>query len=156
MDYKGKSPLKKVTTVEESYSMGMDIAVTLYGHTVPCYNAERTLCDIFRADIEMQEKQFAVKKYLNGKKNPPRLMEYAKLLHVEKNQTIYGGTAVIHMSRQLKALIRNKSQGDNAKATTLIRHFVMERLLERISFSEYSDKLILKGGLLNCLYGGTG
>jgi len=55
---------------------------------------------------------------------------------------------VIHTSRQLKALIRNKSQGDNAKATTLIRNFVMERLLERISLSEYSDKLILKGGLL--------
>lgn len=55
---------------------------------------------------------------------------------------------MIHTSRQLKALIRNKSQGDNAKATTLIRNFVMERLLERISLSQYSDKLILKGGLL--------
>lgn len=55
---------------------------------------------------------------------------------------------MIHTSRQLKALIRNKSQGDNAKATTLIRNFVMERLLERISLSAYSDKLILKGGLL--------
>ena len=55
---------------------------------------------------------------------------------------------MIHTSRQLKALIRNKSQGDNAKATTLIRNFVMERLLERISLSVYSDKLILKGGLL--------
>ena len=55
---------------------------------------------------------------------------------------------MIHTSRQLKALIRNKSHGDNAKATTLIRNFVMERLLERISLSKYSDKLILKGGLL--------
>ncbi len=55
---------------------------------------------------------------------------------------------MIHTSRQLKALVRNKSHGDNAKATTLIRNFVMERFLERISFSKYSDKLILKGGLL--------
>lgn len=55
---------------------------------------------------------------------------------------------MIHTSRQLKALIRNKSQGDNAKATTLIRNFVMERILERIALSEYSEKLILKGGLL--------
>lgn len=84
VDYKGESPLKKVTTVEEYYPMGIDVAVTPYGHTVPCYNAERTLCDIFRTDIEMQEKQFAVKEYLNGKKNLPRLMEYANLLHVEK------------------------------------------------------------------------
>ena len=84
VDYRGKSPLKKVTVVEERYSLGMDTAVTPYGHTVPCYNAERTLCDIFRTDIEMQEKQFAVKEYLNGKKNLPRLMEYARMLHVDK------------------------------------------------------------------------
>ncbi len=55
---------------------------------------------------------------------------------------------MIRTSRQLKALVRNKSHGDNAKATTLIRNFVMERFLERISLSKYSDKLILKGGLL--------
>ena len=84
VDYRGKSSLKKVTVVEERYSLGMDTAATPYGHTVPCYNAERTLCDIFRTDIEMQEKQFAVKEYLNGKKNLPRLMEYARMLHVDK------------------------------------------------------------------------
>lgn len=55
---------------------------------------------------------------------------------------------MIHTSRQLKALVRNKSKGNSAKAMTLIRNFVMERLLERISLSNYSDKLILKGGLL--------
>lgn len=84
VDYKGQTLLKKITAVEEYYSMGMDIAVTPYGHTVPCYNAEKTLCDIFRTDTEVQEKQFAVKEYLNGKKNLPRLMEYAQKLHVEK------------------------------------------------------------------------
>ncbi len=55
---------------------------------------------------------------------------------------------MIHTSTQLKALVRNKSHGDNAKAMTLIRNFVMERFLERMSLSKYSDKLILKGGLL--------
>lgn len=55
---------------------------------------------------------------------------------------------MIHTSTQLKALVRNKSNGDNAKATTLIRNFVMERFLERVSLSKYRDKLILKGGML--------
>lgn len=55
---------------------------------------------------------------------------------------------MIHTSTQLKALVRNKSHGDNAKAMTLIRNFVMERFLERISLSKYSGNLILKGGLL--------
>lgn len=84
VNYRGMSPLKKVTAVEERYSLGVGSATTPYGHTVPCYNAERTLCDIFRTDTEMQDKQFAVKEYLSGKKNLPRLMEYAKMLHVEK------------------------------------------------------------------------
>lgn len=55
---------------------------------------------------------------------------------------------MIHTSTQLKALVRNKSHGDNAKAMTLIRNFIMERFLERISLSKYSGNLILKGGLL--------
>lgn len=84
VDYQGMSPLKKVTAVDERYLLGLGTAATPYGHTVPCYNAERTLCDIFRTDTEMQEKQFAVKEYLKGKKNLPRLIEYAKMLHVEK------------------------------------------------------------------------
>ena len=84
VDYMGQSPLKKVTAVAERYFLGMDTAMTPYGHTVPCYNAERTLCDIFRTDAEMQERQFAVKEYLKGKKNLPRLMEYARMLQVEK------------------------------------------------------------------------
>lgn len=55
---------------------------------------------------------------------------------------------MIHTSTQLKALVRNKSHGDNAKAMTLIRNFIMERFLERMSLSKYSGNLILKGGLL--------
>lgn len=55
---------------------------------------------------------------------------------------------MIHTSTQLKALIRNESHGDNAKAMTLIRNYVMERFLERMSLSKYRDSLILKGGLL--------
>ena len=55
---------------------------------------------------------------------------------------------MIHTSRQLKALVRNKTHGDNAKAMTLIRNFVMERFLERMSLSDYHNNFILKGGLL--------
>lgn len=55
---------------------------------------------------------------------------------------------MIHTSRQLKALVRNRSGGDSAKAQTIIRNYIMERLLERISLSKYRDRLILKGGML--------
>ncbi|MDR1068597.1 MAG: nucleotidyl transferase AbiEii/AbiGii toxin family protein [Clostridiales Family XIII bacterium] len=55
---------------------------------------------------------------------------------------------MIHTSRQLKALVRNISQGDSARAQIIIRNYVMERFLERLSLSQYRDNLILKGGVL--------
>ncbi|MDR1539758.1 MAG: nucleotidyl transferase AbiEii/AbiGii toxin family protein [Clostridiales bacterium] len=55
---------------------------------------------------------------------------------------------MIHTSRQLKALVRNMSGGDSARAQIIIRSYVMERFLERLSLSKYRDNLILKGGTL--------
>lgn len=55
---------------------------------------------------------------------------------------------MIKTAMQLKALTRNRSEGDSFKAQVLIRNFMMERLLERIALSSYKDNFILKGGLL--------
>lgn len=55
---------------------------------------------------------------------------------------------MIHTSRQLKALVRNMSKGDSAKAQIIIRNYIMERFLERLSLSPYRNNLILKGGTL--------
>lgn len=49
---------------------------------------------------------------------------------------------------QLKAKVRNLSKGNSIRAQTLIRNFIMERFLERISLSKYKDNFILKGGML--------
>ena len=51
-------------------------------------------------------------------------------------------------ARQLKDLIRNLSREKSADAQILMRNYMMERFLERISLSEYRDKFILKGGML--------
>lgn len=55
---------------------------------------------------------------------------------------------MIKTSVQLKAKIRNLASGDSAKSQTLLRTFIMERFLERISLSAYRDNFILKGGML--------
>jgi len=55
---------------------------------------------------------------------------------------------MIHTSRQLKAIVRNISKGNSAKAQIIIRNYVMERFLERLSLSQYRNNLILKGGTL--------
>jgi len=49
---------------------------------------------------------------------------------------------------QLKALIRNLAKQKNAGAQILLRNYMLERLLERISLSEYKNNFILKGGML--------
>lgn len=55
---------------------------------------------------------------------------------------------MIKTAKQLKDLIRNLSKEKSADAQLLMRNYMMERFLERISLSEYKDKFILKGGML--------
>lgn len=55
---------------------------------------------------------------------------------------------MIKTARQLKDLIRNLSKENAADAQILMRNYMMERFLERISLLAYRDKLILKGGML--------
>ena len=55
---------------------------------------------------------------------------------------------MIKTARQLKYLIRNLSKDKSADAQILMRNYMMERFLERISLSEYRDKFILKRGML--------
>lgn len=55
---------------------------------------------------------------------------------------------MIKTSRQLKDKIRKLAKEKSADAQILMRTYMMERLLERISISEYKKNFILKGGLL--------
>ena len=55
---------------------------------------------------------------------------------------------MIHNSTQLKAIVRNKANGDSDKSLVIIRKFVMERFLERLSVSKYKNMFIIKGGML--------
>lgn len=53
----------------------------------------------------------------------------------------------LFMERTICDLIRNLSKEKSADAQILMRNYMMERFLERISLSEYKDKFILKGGM---------
>ena len=55
---------------------------------------------------------------------------------------------MITTARQLKDLIRNLSKKKSADPQILMRNYMMERFLKRISLSEYKDKFILKDGML--------
>jgi predicted nucleotidyltransferase component of viral defense system len=49
---------------------------------------------------------------------------------------------------QLKALIRNLARGKSLPAEVVLRIYMLERFLERLSLSKFKHRLILKGGLL--------
>ena len=55
---------------------------------------------------------------------------------------------MIKSSTAVKARIKNKADGDSDKSQIMLRIYLMERLLERISKSKYRDNFVLKGGLL--------
>lgn len=79
--------IKVFTVKKELLDIGKEIVKTSYGHDIPLYNRERTICDLIRSRnrFEIQDFQTALKTYVMGKnKNLNRLMEYAKLFHVDK------------------------------------------------------------------------
>ena len=49
---------------------------------------------------------------------------------------------------QLKAIIRNLAKSKNISAQIVMQNYMLERLLERISISQYKSNFILKGGFL--------
>lgn len=55
---------------------------------------------------------------------------------------------MIRTSRQLKDKIRNLAVSKSGNAQLLMRTYMTERFLERLSLSTYKDKIILKGGTL--------
>lgn len=55
---------------------------------------------------------------------------------------------MIKNAMQLKAIIKNLAKQKNISAQLIMQNYMLERLLERISISQYRDKFILKGGFL--------
>lgn len=53
-------------------------------------------------------------------------------------------------SESIKAKIRNLANEKKVDSQVLLRSYLLERVLERISCSKYKDNFVLKGGLLIC------
>jgi len=84
--------IKIYTVKRELLDVGRTIVENSYGHMVPMYDLDRTICDIIRSrsNIEIQDFQTALKSYAVRKdKNLSRLMEYAKLFRIEKKVREY-------------------------------------------------------------------
>ena len=84
---KGLSETTKVYQIQEKlFELGVTEMDSPFGHTLRCYNAERTVCDLIRSrsQVEIQDLLYAVKTYIQQKsRNIPLLTRYAKELRVE-------------------------------------------------------------------------
>jgi len=70
---------------QELHLLGATVRKTTLGHEVPCYDAERTICDLIRSRSRYSVELItdAVKAYANsGEKDLNRLSEYAEQFHV--------------------------------------------------------------------------
>ena len=79
--------LSVYTMKPELFDVGLSSGQTPFGHTVPVYDMERTICDLLRSRsrIEIQTFQGALKAYACRKdKNLRALMQYAGMFKVEK------------------------------------------------------------------------
>jgi predicted transcriptional regulator of viral defense system len=82
-----KDSVKVYRVKENLLEEGIADTLSPSGHRLRTYNAERTICDLFRSrsGIEVQDLQSAVKAYVRLKeKNIPLLLRYAKEFRVEK------------------------------------------------------------------------
>ncbi len=67
--------------------MGITIRKTTFGREVPCYNPERTICDLIRSrsrySVELVTE--AIKAYANSREKDLNLLsEYAEQFHIMK------------------------------------------------------------------------
>ena len=79
--------IKVYTVKKELHGEGIITMQTPFGHEVPVYDMERTICDIVRNrnNTEVQTFQNALKQYVKRKdKNLRLLMHYAENFHVDK------------------------------------------------------------------------
>lgn len=79
--------IKVYTVKKELHGEGSIMIQTTFGHLVPVYNMERTICDIIRNrnNTEIQTLKTALKQYVKRKDKDLRLlMQYATKFRVDK------------------------------------------------------------------------
>ena len=75
------------TVKKDLLDLGKTTVINNFGHTVPMYDLERTICDLVRSrsNFEIQDFNSVLKTYVSKKdKDLNKLMEYAKAFRIDK------------------------------------------------------------------------
>ena len=71
----------------EFHSLGATKLVSFLGNPIPCYDKERTICDIVRSKTRIDEETYVngIRNYANlPEKNLPRLFDYAEKMGLSR------------------------------------------------------------------------
>ncbi|WP_438341486.1 type IV toxin-antitoxin system AbiEi family antitoxin domain-containing protein [Mycoplasma sp. 3341] len=89
--YNAKHIIKKHGNVDvhyvkkEIFELGMSTKKTIFGDAVPCYDVERTICDVIKWQKNIDPEIFAraISKYFQNKnKNLTKLLTYAEKMNI--------------------------------------------------------------------------
>ena len=72
---------------ERLHGLGRTVVKSFLGHDVPCYDAERTICDVIRSRARMEVETYvgAIRAYASSSsRNLPLLFEYARKMGIDK------------------------------------------------------------------------
>ena len=100
--------MKVFTVKKELLDVGKEIIKNSFGHEIPIYNRERTICDLVRSRsrFEIQDYQTALKTYIGGK---------------GKDLNRYGGDAVMPLSQaQIKGRIKNLAKTNKSDSISYL------------------------------------
>lgn len=81
-----KDGVSVYTVKKDLLDVGKIYVVTDFGHEIPMYNMERTICDLVRSRsrFEIQDYQTALKSYVaRNDKDLNLLIKYAKMFHID-------------------------------------------------------------------------
>ena len=71
-------------------NIGLETRKTMFGNIVPCYNPERTICDLLRNRTEREFLMYALKNHFSSKnKDLKRLYKYSQIFRVRKIVSLY-------------------------------------------------------------------
>jgi predicted nucleotidyltransferase component of viral defense system len=141
--YKSKIPL---------YAVGIETA-TIENATLKIYDRERTVCDFFRMrqKIGKDTAMEVLRNYISGisgkKKSAKNLRIRKGAQNRERHSPLSGGDGLTN-TESVKSRLKKIADESGKDFNYLLMHYMIERILYRLSVSPYADNFVLKGGML--------
>lgn len=132
---------------KEIFELERQYVETPMGNKVKAYDIERCICDIIKSKnrMDLDHVKYSVRQYIKRKdKNLTKLSMYAEKLGIKEE--VMNFIELMYEQYANKKQIEKYFQRKNIDFNTLLRLYMYDRFIERLSVSKYKHNFILKGG----------